>query len=65
MVALGYVEADQGNQAAAVAQNMRLLVPALYLLSAALQLVGLGLVYNLDKKSVEEMKNDLDARHQA
>ena len=63
MVALGYVEADQGNQAAAVAQNMRLLVPALYLLSAALQLVGL--VYNLDKKSVEEMKNDLDARHQA
>ena len=65
MVALGYVEADQGNQAAAVAQNIRLLVPALYLLSAALQLVGLGLVYNLDKKSVEEMKNDLDARHQA
>lgn len=63
MVALGYVEADQGNQALAVAQNMRLLVPALYLLSAALQLVGLGLVYNLGKKSVEEMKNDLDARH--
>lgn len=63
MVALGYVEANQGNQAMEVAQNMRLLVPALYLVSAALQLIGLGLVYNLDKKSVEKMKQDLDARH--
>ena len=63
MVALGYVSENEGNQAIEVAQNMRLLVPALYLVSAALQAVGLGLVYNLDKKSVETMKNELDARH--
>lgn len=62
MVALGYVEADQGNQAVAVAQNMRYLVPALYLFSAVMMFVGLGLVYNLDKKRLEEMQADLAAR---
>ena len=31
MVALGYVEADKGNQAFEVALNMRYLVAALYL----------------------------------
>jgi len=62
MVTMGYVEKNGGSQTLDVAQNMRLLVPALYLFSAVLILVGLGLVYNLDKKAVETMKNDLDAR---
>ncbi len=64
MVTLGYVEANGGSQTLEVAQNMRVLVPALYLFSAVLQLVGLGLVYNLDKKAVETMKNELDARRE-
>ncbi|MBP3663986.1 MAG: MFS transporter, partial [Tyzzerella sp.] len=62
MVALGYVEANEGNQLFAVAQNMRYLVPALYLFSAAMQFVGLALIYNLDKKTLATMQEELAAR---
>lgn len=55
MVWLGYVEADEGNQAANVALNMRYFVPALYLFAAVLVVLSIGLIYNLDKKKVEEM----------
>lgn len=65
MVALGYVEANEGNQTFAVAQNMRYLVPALYLFSAAMQFIGLGLIYNLDKKTLAVMQEELDKRHAA
>ena len=65
MVALGYVEANQGNQLQEVAKNMRYLVPALYLFSAAMQFVGLALVYNLDKKTLATMQSELEARHAA
>ena len=61
----GYVGANEGNQLPEVAQNMRYLVPALYLFSAAMQYVGLGLIYNLDKKSVETMTAELAERHNA
>ncbi len=60
---LGYVGELEANQSAATAMNMRYFVPALYLVSALLQLIGLGLVYNLDKKSCAKMKQELDARH--
>ena len=63
MAGLGYNEINAGNQLFSVALNMRYLVAALYLVSAAMQLIGLGLVYNLDKKSVEQMNNELAARH--
>ena len=59
MVALGYVGADEGNQAWEVAVRMRYLVAGTYLVSAALQLIGLGVVYNLDKKALEEMNKAL------
>ena len=62
MVALGYVEADQVNQAVAVASNMRYLVPALYLFSAVMQFVGLAFIYNLDKKTLATMQEELAAR---
>ena len=65
MVALGYVGADEGNQAWQVAVNMRYLVAATFLFSALLQFVGLGLVYNLDKKTMEKMNAELAARHEA
>ena len=55
MVALGYVGADEGNQAWHVAVNMRYLVAGTFLFSALLQFIGLGLVYNLDKKTLGEM----------
>ena len=62
MVALGYVDANEGNQLFAVAQNMRYLVPALYLFSAAMQFVGLALIYNLDKKTLATMQAELAER---
>lgn len=63
MVALGYVEADAGNQAMEVALNMRYLVAALYLFSAVMQFIGLGLIYNLDKKTLSVMQKELAERN--
>ncbi len=63
MAALGYSEYHAGNQLFSVALNLRYLVAALYLLSAVMQFVGLGIVYNLDKKTLEQMNTELAARH--
>jgi GPH family glycoside/pentoside/hexuronide:cation symporter len=63
MVALGYSEINAGNQLFSVALNMHYLVAALYLFAAIMQFVGLALVYNLDKKTLEQMTSDLEARH--
>ncbi len=63
MAALGYSEINAGNQLFSVALNMRYLVAALYLVSAVMQFLGLALIYNLDKKSVEKMTAELSARH--
>ena len=65
MVALGYVGANEGNQTVEVANRMRYLVPALYFLSAAMQFIGLSLIYNLDKKSLAKMNDELASRHAA
>ncbi len=59
MVALGYVGENEGNQVWQVAINMRILVAATFLFSAILQFVGLALVYNLDKKTLEKMNKEL------
>ena len=59
MVALGYVGANEGNQVWEVAVNMRYLVAATFMFSALLQFVGLGLVYNLDKKTLAKMNEEL------
>ena len=62
MVALGYVGENEGNQLWEVAIRMRYLVAATFLFSALLQFVGLGLVYNLDKKTMATMNEELEAR---
>ena len=62
MVSLGYIGANEGNQTFEVALRMRYLVAVLYIVSAAMQFIGLGLVYNLDKKTLTKMQNDLEAR---
>ncbi len=59
MVALGYVGADEGNQAWEVAVRMRYLVAGTYLFSAILQFIGLGIIYNLDKKTMVQMNKEL------
>ena len=62
MVALGYSEINAGNQLFSVALNMRYLVAALYLFAALMQFVGLALVYNLNKKTLEQMNRELAER---
>lgn len=63
MVALGYSEINAGNQLFSVALNMRYLVAALYLFAAVMQFVGLALIYNLDKKTLNKMTAELNQRH--
>ena len=48
-----------------VAINLRTLVAVLYLVSAVMQFVGLALVYNLDKKTLEKMNAELAERRTA
>ena len=43
---------------------MRYLVAALYLVSAILQFIGLALIYNLDKKTLERMESELRERRE-
>ena len=61
--ALGYVAAQGPNQTPEVALTMRYVVAVYYLLGAILYLVSYGLIFNLDKKTVEKMKTELEARH--
>ena len=65
MVALGYVGANEGNQTYEVAVRMRYLVAVLYTVSAVMQFVGLGLIYNLDKKTLAKMQEELALRKSA
>ncbi len=60
MVWLGYVGENEGNQLWEVAVRMRYLVAATYMFSAVLQFIGLGIVYNLDKKTLEVMNRELN-----
>ncbi len=62
MVALGYVGANGAQQTAEVALNMRYFVAVMYIFSAACEAVGLGIIYNLDKKTLNQMNEELAAR---
>ncbi|MBO5968433.1 MAG: MFS transporter [Clostridia bacterium] len=66
MGALGYVsKLGTDGQSPDTAYNMCWLVAGLYMFSAILQFVALAFVYNLDKKTLEKMNADLDARKTA
>ncbi len=66
MGALGYVEKlGTIGQSVETAYNMCWLVAGLYLFSAVLQFIGLALVYNIDKKTLEKMDSELAERHAA
>ncbi len=60
--ALGFVESMGGNQTFEVALRMRYQAAAFYLVAGILQFVGLALVYNLDKKTLAKVQEDLAAR---
>ena len=66
MGALGYVESlGTIGQSEQTASNMCWLVAGLYLLSGVLQFIGIALIYNIDKKTLEVMTAELAARHAA
>ena len=60
--ALGYVAALGPEQPFEVALNMRYLVAVIYLIAAVVQFVSVRFVYNIDKKTLESMTADLNAR---
>ena len=62
MTWLGYVGTLGANQTPETALNMRHLVAWLYLFSAAMQFIGLTLIYNLDKKNLAKMNEELASR---
>ena len=62
MAALGYKGELGDEQPMWVAQNMRWLVAALYAFSGILMFVAIKFIYNLDKKTLEIMTNELNAR---
>ena len=61
---LGY-KSELGTilQSADTAKNMCWLVAGLYTFSGLVQFLGIGVVYNLDKKTLAEMTADLEAKH--
>lgn len=63
MGVLGYdSELAVGKQSAAAASNMCWLVAGLYMLSAVMLFVGIAVIYNLDKKKMAVMQNELEER---
>lgn len=66
MGALGYQE-ELGTigQSFQTSKNMCWLVAGLYLFSAVLQFIGIALIYNLNKKKVDAMTAELEAKRSA
>ncbi|MBQ8344491.1 MAG: MFS transporter [Clostridia bacterium] len=65
MGALGYVEKlGTEGQSLQTASNMCWLVAGLYLFSALLQFVSLAFIYNVDKKTLAKMNEDLGRNKQ-
>jgi len=63
MGALGYVSSlGTIGQSAQTSHNMCWLVAGLYLFSAVLQFIGIAVIYNIDKKTLEKMTAELAAR---
>lgn len=62
---LGYVAALGPDQTDAVALKMRYLVAVMYLIGALIQFVGVKFVFNLDKKTLAVMTEELNARKNA
>ena len=62
MGALGYDGSLEASQPFAVAENMKWLVAGLYTFSAVVMFISIAFIYNLNKKRVADMTDDLTAR---
>ena len=63
--AVGYNAILGPDQPAQIATNLRYLVPGMYLVGTVLGLIAYGLIYNVDRKTLNQMNVDLEARHAA
>ena len=45
--------------------KLRTLIPCLFLVAGLFQFIGLGLIYNIDKKTLTKMNEELAAKHSA
>ena len=61
--AVGYNAILGPDQPAQIATNLRYLVPGMYLVGTVLGLIAYGLIYNVDRKTLDQMNVDLEARH--
>ncbi len=61
-VSFGYVAANGANQPAEVALAMRYIVAAMYCIATVIQFVCITFVYNIDKKTLAQMTEELAAR---
>ena len=59
---LGYVATLGSNQTPEVALKMRYLVAVMYLIAALIQFISIKFVFNLDKKTLAQMTEELNAR---
>lgn len=62
MTALGYDSAQKADQPMWVATNMRWLVAALFAFSGIVMYLAIQFIYNLDKKSMEHITDELHTR---
>ena len=62
---LGYVGELGADQPFIVAERMKWLVAGLYTFSAVVMFVSIAFIYNLNKKKVAEMTDDLKARRES
>ena len=63
--AVGYNAILGPDQPAQIATNLRYLVPGMYLVGTVLGFIAYGLIYNVDRKTLDQMNADLEARHAA
>lgn len=61
---MGYVAANKADQAPEVAKNMLLLYVGMTLFGAILKWIAIAVVYNLDKKTVNQMQSELKERRE-
>lgn len=65
LAAIGYISGTNVMQSAATISNIYYLVNAVPVITCVLELIGIGLIFNLDQKKTEQMYADLAARRAA
>ena len=65
LAAIGYVSGVGAVQSAATINNIYYLVNAIPVITCILELIGIGIIFNLDKEKTAEMYAELEARRKA